>query len=173
MPASKIYWGDAMKSAFVAFVISATLQINTSAYSQKIYLDDGNNVHIVASTGKNELLTRNGRSRNLKVTADGRIAAWLEGDRNIADDNEKDSSRLIVYKNGRKRSIDCQPIIRDFWFWRMGSRIAIDCGGRHFAGREYLYDVDTLKVIDSFDQGLVSMEKRPIWSESSKNFEDK
>lgn len=162
-----------MKWMLATLIILMSLQVNANAPSKEIYLDKNNNVHIIAFNGKDKLLTRNGRSNSLKVTENGLVAAWLEGDKNVTEDNEKIFTELIIYKNGRKRSITCQPIIRDFWFWRMGSRIAIDCGGRHFAGREFLYDVETLKVIDSFDQGSVPMEKRPSWSESSDHFEDK
>jgi hypothetical protein len=51
-----------------------------------------------------------------------------------------------------------------------GKRIGIDCGGTHFAGREILYDVKTLKQIDAFDQADVSTNKRPEWSASRDNF---
>jgi hypothetical protein len=54
-----------------------------------------------------------------------------------------------------------------------GNRIAIDCGGLHFAGREILYDVKTLKELDSFDQMTVPTNKRPTWSLSSDNFDPK
>ena len=59
-----------------------------------------------------------------------------------------------------------RSFIREFWFWKDGSRIAIDCGGSHFAGRELLYDSATLKQLDSFDQAVVPLGKRPEWSSS-------
>ncbi|NVM78192.1 hypothetical protein FHW83_004016 [Duganella sp. SG902] len=86
---------------------------------------------------------------------DGKSAAWQ-----VKDDE------IRLYRNGETRSLKCGPFIREFWFWKDGSQIAIDCGGSHFAGREILYDSATLKQLDSFDQAVVPLEKRPEWSSS-------
>ncbi len=59
-------------------------------------------------------------------------------------------------------------IICGYWFWKKGTHVATDCGGIHFAGIETLYDVNTLKEVDSFDQAQVPVEKRPEWSTAAK-----
>jgi hypothetical protein len=50
------------------------------------------------------------------------------------------------------------------WFLRDGNQVAIDCGGKHFAGREILYDTRTGKELASFDEADVPMNQRPQWS---------
>lgn len=92
---------------------------------------------------------------NALRSPDGKTAVWQ-----VKDDEVR------LYRNGRTRSIKCGPFIREFWFWQDGARIAIDCGGSHFAGREILYDSATLKQLDSFDQAEVPLERRPEWSSS-------
>jgi len=87
------------------------------------------------------------------------LNSWIaEGD--IGPESEE----LAIYHRGKITSIKCSPFIRDYWFWKNGRQVAIDCGGRHFAGREILYDIENLKEISSFDQNKVLLEKRPDWS---------
>jgi hypothetical protein len=81
-------------------------------------------------------------------------------------DDGPSSEELMIYRSGKIRSIKCTPLIRDYWFWMNGSQIAIDCGGRHFAGHETLYDTKTMRELSSFDEAEVPLEKRPNWSDT-------
>jgi hypothetical protein len=103
----------------------------------------------------------------LKLAPDNETVAWLALNTWKAEgDGRPGSEELVIYRNGKLASIKCTPFIRDYWFWQNGSQIAIDCGGRHFAGRELLYDTRTLRELASFDQAEVQLEKRPDWSNS-------
>ena len=79
-------------------------------------------------------------------------------------DDGPGSEELVIYQSGKISSLECHPFIRDYWFRKNGSQIAIDCGGRHFAGTETLYDIKTARKISSFYEGDVPLEKRPDWS---------
>lgn len=123
---------------------------------RQAYLDARLQVHVVDGAGKHYQLTSRGRHQHLKLGDDGSAAAWR---------SNTEPARLFIYRAGRTRSIACEPFIRDYWFPQAG-RIAIDCGGAHFAGREILYDSATLRQLDSFDQAQLAPALRPIWSAS-------
>lgn len=131
------------------------------------YLDQKNNVHLVTNRGEHRQVTHKGNASLLKFASDKETVAWLVLNIWVAEGDEKPGSEeLIVYRNGKAASIKCTPFIRDYWFWKNGDQLAIDCGGRHFAGREILYDAKTLKELASFDQAKVPLERRPDWSNS-------
>lgn len=112
-------------------------------------------------------ITNKGNSAELKLAPDNETVAWLVINNWIAEGYIKPGSEeLVIYRGGKINSIKCSPFIRDYWFWKDGRQVAIDCGGRHFAGREILYDAATLKEVSSFDQNDIPMEKRPNWSNS-------
>jgi hypothetical protein len=138
----------------------------------RVYLDNSQNVHIVTSSGKDLKLTTTGHRAKPKLAPDGKTAAWVVNHTWVAPgENEPGSSELEIYRQGKTRSIKCEPFIREFWFWQKGRGVAIDCGGSHFAGHEILYDVRTLKELDSFDQAGIPVDKRPSWSISSDQFD--
>lgn len=135
-------------------------------------MDAAKNVHVVTSTGKDIKVTTGGHRAQPALFSDGEAAAWLVLHKEDATE-EKDlgGSELEIYRLGQIRSIKCEPFIRDYWFYKKGSSIAIDCGGSHFAGREILYDVKTLKEVDRFDQSRIPPEKRPSWSMTGDNYQ--
>lgn len=136
------------------------------------YLDATNNVHVVTAKGKDIKVTTGGHRAKPTISPDGESAVWLVLHKWVAaGEKEPGGSVLEIYRLGRIKSIKCEPFIRDYWFWQRGGRIAIDCGGSHFSGREILFDVNTLKEIDSFDQSRIPPEKRPSWSMSGDNYE--
>lgn len=129
------------------------------------YLDKRNNVHLVTQKGEHRQVTNKGNASLLKFAPDKETVAWLALNTWTAEgDGKPGSEELVIYRNGKTASIKCTPFIRDYWFWKNGSQIAIDCGGRHFAGRDILYDTKTLKELESFDQAEVPLERRPDWS---------
>lgn len=121
-------------------------------------------VHIVSATGKHSVLAPRGAPYDLRMSPDRRHATWLVGFSIPDFPNLIGADELFVYRNGRVRSLKCAPMIRAYAFRRQGQYIAIDCGGLHFAGTEYLYDIRTLRVVGAFDQANVSSEMRPEWS---------
>lgn len=168
----KILGGIEMKSLMCILLLNILFSCPLSAANyQKIYLDDKRNVHVITTKGNDIQLTTAGRGTNVRLSPDGTTATWIivpdQRDESEIDDS---GSELAVFRNGRIGLIKCEPFIREYWFWMKGDRIAIDCGGMHFAGREILYDIDTLTVIESFDQASLPTDKRPRWSESSEQF---
>lgn len=138
---------------------------------KSIYLDDDQNVHIITSKGVDLRLTKAGKAEKVGLSPDRETAAWLlKNSWNAPDQSMPGASELIVYRQGAIRSIKCEPFIREYWFLMKGKLVAIDCGGLHFSGREYLYDVRTLKEIATFDQAIVPANKRPTWSITSDEF---
>jgi len=156
-----------MKTVFhilplILFIASNTLQAETL---RGAYLDKKNNVHVVNGLGNDLQITRTGNATALKLAANNETVAWLVMNKWIAEgDTEPQSEELKIYQNKEIKSINCSLFIRDFWFWLNGNQIVIDCGGRHFAGWEILYDTKSLKKIASLDQDEVLLEKRPDWS---------
>jgi hypothetical protein len=131
------------------------------------YLDRNNNVHILAKNGKHRQVTRQGNASMLKLAPNNKAVAWLALNKWTANGDDKPGAEeLIIYRDGKIFSIKCSPFIRDYWFGGNGNQIAIDCGGRRFAGRQILYDTNTLREIAKFDQAEVPREKRPAWSDN-------
>jgi hypothetical protein len=162
-----------MKSVVSLFILTVAVCSQTHAASLKqAYLDNTQNVHVVTSTGKDLQVTTTGHRTNIKLSSDGETAAWLVNQTQVAEgETEPAASELVIYRHGQTHSIKCEPFIRDYWFWKKDSRVAIDCGGNHFAGREILYDINSLKKLASFEQAIVPVEKRPTWSASSDQFD--
>ena len=130
-----------------------------------VYVDKTNNVHIVLHDGRDKTISSSGNAANATLAPDRRSAAWLVRNAWTAEgDAGPGASRLAIYRNGRLRYIKCEPFIRDYWFWLGGRQIAIDCGGRHFAGTLKLHDAQTLRTIDAIVQADVPEEQRPAWS---------
>ena len=150
----------------ILFLTGATAPSSSNAEKLKqAYLDDKQNVHIVTARGHHTQVTNKKNSTELKLARDNETVAWLVMNNWTAEgDIGPGSEELVIYRNGKTVSIKCGPFIRDYWFWNNGSQVAIDCGGKHFAGREILYDTKTLKEVSRFDQNDIPVEKRPDWS---------
>ena len=148
------------------FLYGASATFNASAETVKrAYIDKRKNVHVVAVGGRDIQVTTKGNAADLKTAPDNKTVAWLTMNDWVAEGDVKPGSEeLVIYRNGKAFSINCTPFIRDYWFWQKGDRVAIDCGGRRFAGRDILYDVKTLKKIESVDQAGIPFHKRPAWS---------
>lgn len=135
---------------------------------KRVYLDKKNNVHLQTKQGQDRQITHKGNASMLKLAPDSETVAWLVMNAWIAEGDDKPGSEeLVIYRNGKASSIKCGPFIRDYWFWQNGSQVAIDCGGRRFAGREVLYDTETLRKLETIDQAEVPVDKRPDWSNGS------
>ena len=147
-------------------VASHGYAIDTAHHGFKtVYIDKDNNVHIVLHDGRDKKISRSGNAASATLAPDKRSAAWLVRNAWIAPgDAVASASQLAVYRHGQLRYLKCEPFIRDYWFWMGGRQIAIDCGGRHFAGTLMLHDVETLRQIDSIFPADVPEEQRPAWS---------
>jgi len=150
-----------------AIALLAACSVTCAENLSRVYIDKAKNVHVVTASGKDMKLTSDRRAEDAKLSSDGKAAAWL-GLTYFAVDGHKWPTELYVYSRGRTRSIKCDGIIREYWFWKQSTHIATDCGGLHFAGIETLYDLRTMKEVDSFDQAEVPVEKRPEWSTAEK-----
>jgi hypothetical protein len=124
---------------------------------QRAYLDKSKNVHIVTSSKIDIQLTKKCYCDEPQLAEDGTVVAWIS---NLS----KNGNALMLYRFGKVRSIKGDPFVRNFWFVDKGKNIALDLGGAHFAGVEVLYDVVTLKSIDSYDQWNPTGKERPKWS---------
>ncbi|KQV42948.1 MULTISPECIES: hypothetical protein [unclassified Duganella] len=152
-----------------AFAIALVIGCSTASAGSlaKAYADKSNNVHVVTASGKDIKLTTDRRADDVRLAPDGESATWLVLSY-FAADGRKWPTELHVYHAGRTRSSKCGLIIREYWFWKDGSHVATDCGGLHFSGIETLYELRTMKEVDSFDQAEVPVEKRPEWSTASR-----
>lgn len=153
----------------LCFLLGGSATVSAHAETgRRAYIDDRQNVHIVGKNGRSVQVTHEGRATSLKTAPDNKTIAWLVMNDWVAEGDVKPgSAELVIYRNGKAASIKCTPFIRDFWFWQNGNRIAIDCGGRHFAGSEILYDIRTLKELENFHQAQVPLDKRPPWSSAN------
>lgn len=155
-------------------IVFSVLVVNLHAQAEavkSVTVDKAGNIRLVTAAGKSLSIANNGKASEPQVSPDGESAAWLyRGERPQEGEITWGSSELRIYRDGKTRTIRCLPFIREFWYWKKGSRIAIDCGGSHFAGREILYDAKSLKQLESFDQADVPVEKRPEWSNSSDRY---
>lgn len=159
----------ALPASLIGLLCCLTVAVASNSINseklKRVYLDDKQNVHVVTVRDHHTQITNKGNSIELKLAPDNETVAWLVINNWIAEgDIKPGSEELVIYRGGKTASIKCSPFIRDYWFWKDGRQVAIDCGGRHFAGREILYDTATLKKVSSFDQNDVPMEKRPDWS---------
>ncbi len=150
-----------------AFALAVACASASAGNLVKAYADKARNVHVVTASGKDIKLTTDRRADDVRLSPDGESAAWLVL-AYFAPDGRKWPTELHVYHGGRTRSSKCGLIIREYWFWKNGTHVATDCGGLHFAGIETLYEVRTMKEVDSFDQAEVPVEKRPEWSTADK-----
>lgn len=149
---------------------SASLNTEFPPTISRVFLDIQNNVHVIDKTGKEFLLTTDGNVSELRISPNGKTVVWrINKEKSICVDTNSDNE-IFIYRNRSIRSIKCEPKIRDYWFWMGGEKIALDCGGTHFAGSEMLYDTSTLQLLQHFDQAELPTEKRPNWSQSSDNF---
>lgn len=153
-------------------VSALALSLHAQAAALKdVALDASGNIRLVTANGKALSIANDGKAAAPQLSPDGESAAWLYmGEPPAQGESVWGSSELRIYRDGKTRAIQCAPFIREFWYWKKGSRIAIDCGGSHFAGREILYDAKSLKQLESFDQADVPVEKRPEWSSSSDRY---
>lgn len=157
-----------MKRLFPPLLIllfSAALATPASAGTwSRIVLDEKGHVHLVQADGKAVRVSRHGRALNPLLAPDGETAAWLVGGKWSDGEQATDANELAVYRHGRIRKIQCNPLIRAFWFWQDGAYVALDCGGRHFAGRNVLYDLTSFRQVESVDQATVPVDQRPEWA---------
>lgn len=155
------------KFAFSLLILFSSISpsIASETRIKKAYVDQKNDVHVISPKGVDKKITSSGSAQGVKISTDGKTAIWLVQNSWIAEgDTAPAGSAIAIYRSGKLRQIRCDPFIRGYWFWMEGKRIAIDCGGRHFAGTLTLYDAATLRKLDSLYQSDVPEEKRPEWA---------
>lgn len=148
-----------MISRALVMLASAVLLTAAADNGDERFRLDGGAIHSVAGNGRDRILLPQSAVANARVSGDGASVAWL-----ARSNGAQTANKLKLRSHGHTRTISCEPIIRDFWFVEGARRIAIDCGGEHFAGREILYDAETLKELESFDQATLPESARPAWA---------
>lgn len=152
----------------VALLLLSALTFTGAAHAssfKRVYLDSSYRVHVVTIKGRDIILASPGKPRTVNLSPDGETVAWDVDLGRLDDDGQSEGdSKLFIHRKGRTRVIACEPFIRGHWFWKGGRFVGIDCGGLHFAGRETLYDIETLKPVGTFYQGDIEMGKRPAWA---------
>jgi hypothetical protein len=155
----------AARQAWCAVILAAWAAPVGAERIRDACLDSTGNVRIATGLGPHRQVTRHGLAFGLTISPDRGSAAWLIGDPAAQDvGSAHTSNELALFREGRVTSLVCRPVIRNYWFWRGGREIAIDCGGMHFAGYSILYDVRTRTQLASFDQGEVPLAQRPDWA---------
>ncbi len=152
-----------LRIVLLTLLVIAALPANAGTWNN-IFLDRRGNAHLVTSDGKDIQITKHGKAFNPQLAPDGETAAWLINQTWGDEDPITASNEVEIYRKGRIRRLGCGPLIRDFWFWKQGTYIAMDCGGLHFAGRDVLYEVRTLKETEVVDQSIVPDDQRPAWA---------
>lgn len=160
----------------VTFVLLAAVMVQPSpkaADFRQAYAS-GKQVTLVMTSGDVRKLREKYTVRDTRVAPDGMASAWLLADITLEEPaGEVGASTLVVYRKGKRRTVACGQLIREYWFVENGRKIAYDCGGRHFAGNEVLFDTRTLKEISRFHQSDVATDKRPAWSAASADSPEK
>lgn len=151
-------------------VVLATLMLPAEACAADYTaaLARGNHVQLLTTAGKTINVRENYLIRDARIAPDGMAAAWLLLD--VAADerlSEHGASTLVIYTGGGRRTLVCSQLIREYWFHAQGREIAYDCGGRHFAGNEVLFDTRTLTEKARFHQAEIPIGRRPAWSSSA------
>ena len=162
-----------MKAIFYAVLASSLMHSPVVSADFSNAHADGHKVEIATSTGKHIIVREKYPVREVRIAPNGMAATWLLEDISMEPSDEKGSGTLVVYRKGKRRAISCGQLIRDYWFWEKGQKIAYDCGGRHFASNEVLFDIRTLKELERFHQAEVPPKKRPAWSASGDEFKGK
>jgi hypothetical protein len=159
-----------IKKIALATLGALLLQGSAMAADYKAAFARGKQVRVLTTAGKTITVRERYPVRDARVAPNGMAAAWLLVDETLEEpEGETGTATLVVYSKGKRRAVPCQQLIREYWFHAQGQQIAYDCGGRHFAGNEVLFDTTTLKEIARFNQGDVPYDKRPTWSSSSAN----
>lgn len=143
------------------------LGIVHSTEAKQIYIDQLSNVHVITASGQDVRISAERNATEAKLSPDRTTAVWLV--KELVSGNyglQLAPFSMRLYRNGQIREIGCGLIIRRYWFVKRGTRLAIDCGGWHGAGREILYDLSTLQIVEEFDQFEVPTPDRPAWSSS-------
>lgn len=154
-----------LKKIALAALGSLLLQGSAIAADYKGAVARGKQVQLVTMAGKTITVREKFQVRDVRVAPDGMAVAWLLEDIALEDaPDEKQIATLVVYRKGKRRTLSCGQLIREYWFHQQGRQIAYDCGGRHFAGIEVLFDTRTLKELARFYQGDVAHDQRPAWS---------
>jgi len=156
---ASMYTGLWYSLLFAFAVIYSRTGMADEIYLQRAYLDKKGDVHVVTRAGEDIKLTEKGRNYGPRLAEDRQTVAWHAH-------AFKNSSSVLIYRNGIIKTINGDPFIRDFWFVKKGRQIAVDNGGLHFAGVEILYDAATLKELDSVDGwNLPPDDKCPKWAQ--------
>jgi hypothetical protein len=171
---SQVLMLPSMRSRFVVLIAIAVTAVYSPTQGQasgagisnivEAHIDERGNVVVTREDGRVLVLTSDGGYDEASVSKNNRTVAWIR--------TTQWESTLFIYRDGAIKKIKGDPFIRGFWFVDGGSRIGIDSGGMHFAGIEYLYDVATLKKLDSVNQSKTPTAERPSWSNSSDKFKD-
>lgn len=160
-----------MKKALSVFLMAfASNSCSGNNHFKSIYIDTTNHVHIVFPDGRDKQISSMGHAAHASLAPDQRSAAWLVLNTGTEEgDAGPGASQLAIYANNRLRHIHCEPFIRDYWFWKGGTQVAIDYGGRHFAGIVIVYDAQTLQKIESVFPADLPEDRRPAWSRPESN----
>lgn len=159
---------------FAFVILAALLQASATAADFRQAHGRGKQVSMITTAGKVITIREKYPVREVRMAPNGMAVAWLLVDITLEEPaGEVGAATLVVYRKGKRHAVECRGLIRDYWFWQRGKKIAYDCGGRHFAGDEVLFDTRTLKEIDHFSQAEVAPDKRPPWSSSSDAFTEK
>lgn len=127
---------------------TAADSLRSGAPDSTVYLDAGNNVHVLAFGGKDTTITKDGRYRDPKLSPDGRTVGMLvTSTLDIAATGTNESldvaEALRIVRGGRViRRFTPGGYIRAWDFANQGTAVAVYSGALHFAGFYVLYDLE-------------------------------
>jgi len=117
----------------------------------RVYLDQGQNVHVVQVDSQDVRVTYQGHYSDPQVSPDRRTVGMLPVD--SLDDGvghvvEVSTKLKLVRGGGFVQQIEAGGFIRSWSFARDGKAVAIYSGGLHFAGTYELYDTATGAMLE-------------------------
>jgi hypothetical protein len=132
-----------------------------SGMLKRAYLDRLRRVHVI-DAGNRASLIDGSPAINLVMSPDRNSVAWSVAYKD--KDGDVLSDEVRIYRQGRVHNLPCGPAGSDFAFRDGGRRLVLRCASLHFAGRQELYDTNTLQLVASFQEAEIPLERRPGWN---------
>lgn len=145
-------------------MLVARVSISTAMPSgtlKRAYLDRLKRVHVVDASNRASLIDGS-PAISLVMAPDRNSVAWSVAYK--GKDGDVLSDEVRIYRQGRVHRLPCGPAASDFAFRDGGRRLALRCASLHFAGRQELYDTNTLQVVASFQEAETPLGQRPAWN---------
>jgi hypothetical protein len=128
---------------------------------KRAYLDRLRRVHVIDASNRTSLIDGS-PAFDVVMAPDHNSVAWSVAYKD--NDGNAISYEVRIYRLGRVHTFPCGPAVSDFAFRDGGRRLVLRCASLHFAGRQELYDTNSLHLVDSLQEAKTPLEQRPDWN---------